>query len=75
MNEVENKTIKYSHALEEELLPKMGSCGIWNSEVPATVERKRNLLYVIARRKAKLFDQIKQIKEKKEYYRFMRKEN
>lgn len=69
MNKIERETLKYTHALEEKILPEMGDCGIWDKSVPATIENKRNLLFLIANRKAKLKAQTEWIRERQEYYR------
>ena len=67
--DLEQETLRYAHKLEEELLPTMGNCGLWNKEVPATMERKRNLLFVIANRQAKLQKQVEWLHQQQEYYR------
>ena len=68
-DELGQETLKYAHALEDKLLPTMGNCGLWNMEVPATMERKRNLLFVIAERQAKLKKQVDWLHQQQEYYR------
>ena len=69
-NDVDQDTLQYAHKLEEELLPTMGNCGLWDDkEVPATMERKRNLLFIIAQRQAKLKKQVDWLHERQEYYR------
>ena len=75
MNGIEKDALEYAHALEEEILPAMGDCGLWNKEVPATMERKRNLLFVIANRKAKLKAQAEWMHSEQERYRQLRCED
>ena len=67
--DLDQDTLRYAHALEDKLLPNMGNCGLWNMEVPATMERKRNLLFVIAERQAKLKKQVDWMHQQQEYYR------
>ena len=69
---VEKDALQYTHKLEEMFLLDMGDCGIWDKSVPATLERKRNLLFVIAKRQAKLKKQTEWLRERQEYYRQLR---
>lgn len=67
--DLDQDTLRFAHELEDKLLPMMGNCGLWNEEVPATMERKRNLLFVIAERQAKLKKQVEWLHQQQEYYR------
>lgn len=61
---------KYSDALFQKVLPNMkGYMGIWNKEVPPPLNGKRNLLYVIAKRQARLQAQIEWLRMEQEKHR------
>ena len=82
---VEENTVKYAKALQEELLPKMqgltftevtmkGEEEIWHKPRPATLQEKLKIINVIAERQARLQKQIDWLHERQEYYRKLRDE-
>ena len=82
---IEENTVKFANALQEELLPKMkgltytevtvnGDEEIWHKPRKASLQEKLRLLNVIAERQAKLQEQLDWLAERKEYYRKLKGE-
>ena len=74
---LEYETVKYAAALDNDMLPKMEKAWVVEeheakdgkielAKRPATLEEKRKVLFVIARRCAKLFAQQDEMKAKRE---------
>ena len=74
---IEENTVKFAKALQEELLPKMKGLtytevtadGEWQKPRKVTLPEKLKLINVIAVRQAKLQAQIDWLAERKEFYR------
>lgn len=82
---VEDNTVKFAKALQEELLPKMkgltftevtlkGDKEIWHKPRKANLQEKLKLINVIAERQARLQEQNEWMAERKEYYRKLKGE-
>lgn len=82
---VEENTVKYAKALQEELLPKMkgltftevtlkGDEEVWHKPRKANLQEKLKLINVIAERQAKLQEQLDWLAGQKEYYRKLKGE-
>ena len=74
---LEYETVKFAAALDNDMLPKMEKAWVQEEHEakdgkielvkrPATLEEKRKILFVIARRRAKLFAQQDEMKAKRE---------
>ena len=79
---VEENTVKFAKALQEDLLPKMKGLtytevtedGTWHKPRRTTLQEKLKLINVIAERQARLQEQIEWLAERKEYYRRLKGE-
>lgn len=65
--QIGEETEKYCDELCRAVLPNMkGYMGLWNKDTPPTPQGKRNMLYIIAERRAKLEAQMRWLKLEQE---------
>ena len=68
--QIEANTERYNEELTQKVLPCMkGYMGIWSKEEPPPLNAKRNLLYVMAKRQARLQAQIDWLHMEQEKHR------
>lgn len=68
MNKIEEDSIRFSHELDDKILPLMPKGN------NVSVMAQRQFLSIIAERKAKLYAQVEWLHKQQEYYRNLRGE-